>query len=407
MTSDLAALLGVALAIYGLALALRRARLGGVATGLGIGIAFLGDGFLPAAMLLLLMAVLPVAHPGWRTREFALTGLIALLCAAPLVALWPVALWLKSPTWFSLWLEAATTTRWSSASPGTMLAELLYFLRVLPWYAWPAWPLAAWTVWRSRRMLAARKGVALSLTAFAVFFVVLTLFADAREVSALPLLVPLAILGVAEIDSLPRGGANALDWFGTTTFFLFAAVLWIGWVAVMTGRPEGALAWIRTEVPDFTHSFSFIAFAFAALLTLIWLVVIARSLRSPRRALVNWAAGITMVWMLVMTLGVPLIDQARSYRAVAAKLVRALPPQFGCVASRNLGDAQRALLDYFVALRTFRAESPAAERCPVLLVQVSTQKSPGIAPPGWSETWRGSRPGDRNEVFVLYRRDSR
>lgn len=407
MSSDLGGLLGVSLAIYGLALAMRRPHWGGVATGIGIGLAFLGDGFLPLAMLSVLMAVLPVAHRGWRTRQFAATAGIALLCAAPLVAAWPLALWLRSPGWVQVWLDATTTSRWSSATPAGAIADLAYFVRILPWYAWPAWPLAAWSIWRSRRMLATRKGIVLPLVAFVVFLAVLTVFGETRDVNALPLLVPLAILGVAELDSLPRGAASALDWFGTMTFLLFATAIWVGWVAVMTGRPESVLAWIRTEVPDYRYPFSFVAFALATLLTLIWLAVVARSLRSTRRALVNWTAGITMVWMLVMTLGVPLVDQARSYRTVAANLVRALPQGFGCVAERDLADPQRALLDYFIGLRTIRAEFPAADHCRVLLVQASRARLAAPAPDGWHEIWRGSRPGDRNEAFVLYQRDSR
>jgi 4-amino-4-deoxy-L-arabinose transferase-like glycosyltransferase len=254
-------------------------------------------------------------------------------------------------------------------------------------------------------MLATRKGIVLPLVAFAVFLIMVSVFGDARDVTALPLLVPLVLLGVAELDSLPRGGASALDWFGMTTFFLFAAMLWVGWFAVMTGQPEGVLRWIESEVPGYHYPFRFLPVAFASLLTLIWLVVIARSLRSPRRALVNWTAGITMVWMLVMTLGVPLVDQARSYRAVSIKVVEALPRSVRCVASLNLGDAQRALLDYFVNLRTLRLESAEASRCRALLVQAGTRRASPAALHGWHEIWRGSRPGDRNEVFVLYARD--
>jgi hypothetical protein len=187
------------------------------------------------------------------------------------------------------------------------------------------------------------------------------------------------------------------------TFLLAAALIWIGWVAAMTGRPEFALAWLLREVPGFTYKFSFIAFSLAAALTLIWLVVVARSLRSTRRALVNWTAGITMVWMLVMTLGVPLVDQARSYRAVAARIVQFLPPDATCIARRNVGDAQRALLDYFVNLSTIREDNPASSRCRALLVQ-ATLGRPVTAGPEWTEAWRGSRPGDRNELFVLYKK---
>jgi hypothetical protein len=111
-----------------------------------------------------------------------------------------------------------------------------------------------------------------------------------------------------------------------------------------------------------------------------------------------------MAWMLVMTLGVPLVDQARSYRAVSAKLVEALPAGFQCIATKNLGDAQRALLDYFINLRGVRADSVEAARCKVLLVQAAVEREPASPPPGWRALWRGSRPGDRHEVFILYER---
>ncbi len=162
MSSDLAGLAGLALALYGLALALRRPRWGGVATGVGMGLAFLGDGFLPLVMVLALLAALPLAHPAWRTRSFAATAAIALACAAPLVALWPLLLWARSPGWVPAWFDIAASTRWDSSALPSALADLGYFVRIMPWYTWPAWPLAAWTVWRSRRMLAARKGIVLS-----------------------------------------------------------------------------------------------------------------------------------------------------------------------------------------------------------------------------------------------------
>jgi 4-amino-4-deoxy-L-arabinose transferase-like glycosyltransferase len=406
MSTDLAGLAGIALGLYGLALASRLPIRGGVITGLAMGLAFLGDGFLPLAMMLGLVAVLPMVHPAWRTKDYAISVTVAVACAAPLVAAWPLALWMRAPMWLTIWFDAAGTTRWASSSFQSAISDLGYFVRIMPWYAWPAWPLAAWSVWRARRMLATRKGIALPLVAFVVFLVIVSVFGDAREVNAMPLLLPLALLGVAELDSLPRGGASALDWFGMTTFFLIAAMLWVCWIAVMTGQPAGVLRWIESEVPGYYYPFRFLPVALASLLTLIWLVVIARSLRSPRRALVNWTAGITMVWMLVMTLGVPLVDQARSYRAVSAKIVEALPRGFHCIASSNLGDAQRASLDYFVNMQTIPVSLPAAARCRVLLAQTGSRRVPANVLNGWHEIWRGSRPGDRNESFVLYARDN-
>ena len=401
MNTDLAGLAGLALGLYGVALALRRPVAGGAVTGLGAGLAFLGDGMLPLGMLAATLAVLPVAAPAWRTRGYAVASGLALAVAAPLVALWPLALSWASPEAFQMWLDAngLGNAPFSEVDP----LRALYFVRILPWYAWPAWPLAAWTLWRCRRAIGHRRELQLPLVAFVTFLLVLTVFGEARDLNAMPLLLPLAILGVAELDSLPRGAASALDWFGVTTFLLMAALLWIGWVAAINGKPDFAMAWLQKEVPGFKYQFRFLAFALAALLTLVWMVVVARSLRSTRRALVNWTAGITMVWMLVMTLGAPLVDQARSYRAVSARIVEALPGNFRCIARHNVGDAQRALLDYFANITSIPQGHPAAGACRALLVQASPLKVPVVAPE-WVEAWRGSRPGDRHELFIVYHR---
>jgi 4-amino-4-deoxy-L-arabinose transferase-like glycosyltransferase len=384
MTPELSGLTGLALAFYGLTLERRRPWLAGALTGAGIGVGYLGSGALAAGMLIALMGVLPLASPAWRTRRYLTFCAIVAGCSAPFLLVWPPG--------------AAFAGEYEQGTRGVG-----YFLKQLVWYAWPAWPLSAWTFWRARRDLAARSELHLPLVAFVVFFLAIAAFGEARDVSLLPVLLPLAILGVAELDALPRGAASALDWFGAMTFFLIGALLWIGWGAALTGAPEFAAAYLRKELPGYTYRFNFVAFALAALLTLIWVVTVARSLRSTRRALVNWSAGITMVWMLVMTLGVPLVDQARSYREVAGRLAGAVPRDAGCIARRNVGDAQRALLHYFANVRTVPANAPAAEQCGALLVQAKPQRIPNLGPE-WSEVWRGSRTGDRQEVFVLYRR---
>jgi hypothetical protein len=112
-----------------------------------------------------------------------------------------------------------------------------------------------------------------------------------------------------------------------------------------------------------------------------------------------------MVWMLTMMLGLPAIDHARSYRGVA----RALAAEIGaspCTLSAGVGDAQRALIDYFAGLRLVGPRDPGASRCETLLAQFSPGREPVIDAAHWREAWRGSRPGDRTESFVLYRRGS-
>jgi 4-amino-4-deoxy-L-arabinose transferase-like glycosyltransferase len=402
MTNDLASLLAAAMALQGLALALRRPYAGGAIVGAAMGVGFLGDGFLPVGMIVFLLMVLPAMGPAWRTPRHAGTVGVALAVAAPLVALWTLMLSMSGAGHLHAWLASAAASRWTDPLPHDGL-EMFYFARLLPWYAWPAWPLAAWALWRARRTLKDRQELLLPLAAFIAFFLVASVMGEPRDANAMVLLVPLALLGAAELDALPRGAASALDWFGMMTFLSLAAIVWIGFFAALTGSPGPAVTWLQKEVPGFTYRFNFLSVALASLLTLIWVVVVARSLRSTRRAVVNWAAGITMSWMLMMTLGLPLVEQARSYRDLSARVAANLPRDFNCIARQNVGDAQRALLDYFANITTTPVEMPGAKLCNALIVQAAPLKIPQ-APPEWKEVWRGSRPGDRHELFILYQR---
>ena len=53
-----------------------------------------------------------------------------------------------------------------------------------------------------------------------------------------------------------------------------------------------------------------------------------------------------------MTLWMPWIDYAKSYRGVAEDLRRHWPAVAGCVASRSLSEPQRAMFEYFAGLLT-------------------------------------------------------
>jgi hypothetical protein len=104
-----------------------------------------------------------------------------------------------------------------------------------------------------------------------------------------------------------------------------------------------------------------------------------------------------------MSIWLPYLDSRRSYRSVAEVLATQLPAQ-GCVASRNLGDPQRALLYYFDHLVTVREEKTPEHGCDLLLVQYGRQDGKPIVRLGWEIAWTGSRRGDDTERFVLFRR---
>ena len=119
--------------------------------------------------------------------------------------------------------------------------------------------------------------------------------------------------------------------------------------------------------------------------------------------MLNWATGMTLVWGLFATIWLPYVDSRRSYRPVAESLALHLPADT-CLAGRNLGEPQRALLEYFTGLITIRDDLPAANRCRGLLVQLGHDDPEAAPDSAWEKIWEGRRRGDDTERFVLFRR---
>jgi 4-amino-4-deoxy-L-arabinose transferase-like glycosyltransferase len=220
----------------------------------------------------------------------------------------------------------------------------------------------------------------------------------------MPLLVPLCLLAAWEVDTLKRGFSGALDWFGILTFGLLAAVVWWLWVdASLHGIAPRIARLFRDTEPGYRPTLQWLALGVSAFLTVLWLMLVRPARRSNRRAVLNWAAGMVLVWGLYTTIWLPYLDSRRSYRSVAEELMPHLPAQ-RCVASRNLGDPQRALFHYFAGLATVREERVADHGCDLLLAQFGRREGSPVAPSGWEIVWFGHRRGDDTERYVLFRR---
>jgi 4-amino-4-deoxy-L-arabinose transferase-like glycosyltransferase len=276
-----------------------------------------------------------------------------------------------------------------------------YWAQTLAWATWPAWALALWTLWEGRRR-DSEPGTRMLIAAFVASLATLLVLVDPREVYTLPLLLPLALLAGAGVPSLRRGAANALAWFGVMSAGFLGALMWLGWFAMMTGVPPRIAERFSKLEPGYLPQFSWTVFVLALAVTLAWLWLILRSERSVFRGVTFWAAGITLLWGLAMTLILSWIDYGKSYRTVAQALKKNIPAGTRCIESRGLGEAQRAVFDYHAEVVTQGLERGADARCSVLLVQAREGESDNIGP-GWKLLWEGRRPRDR-ERFRLYQR---
>jgi len=401
MVTDLTLLAGCAMLLHGFAQSQERAVRAGLLIGTGMGIGFMAKGFIAPVLFVLIAALLPALFQNWRVRNYFSSLGIAALCSLPWLIVWPLLLYQHSPHLFADWAWTLNIGHWLDYARSGPNKESFYYLKNLPWLAWPAWPLAAWTVWQSRHRLAQRDDLQLPLVSFGVMFVALSLVPNIKEVFALPMLLPIALLATASLSSLKRGAANALDWFGLMTFALLAILMWWGWAGLLLDNHAKITLWLKDYQPGFEAEFQAIPFASALIATVLWLILVWRVGRSMRRAVVNWLSGITLIWILAMTLWLPWLDSGKSYRNMVASLQHAMPQQYQCIGHDNLGDGQRAMLHYFGNLVT-RHDS--RHRCDLRLIQGDRLSRPLLDESRWEKIWEGSRKGDKSERYRLYRK---
>ena len=385
--------------------------------GLALGLLALTRGFAPPLVLLAALYLctrflkMPSAPTLRHLGQAACVGVLV-----PMVWVLPssvVAPYGGSPV--SEWLA------WNASQlsiPGWL--SLKTFFRVGVWYFWPAWPFAAWAAWAWRR----QRGL-LHIILPTCFVGTLTLLILCDPVpengDLLKLLPPMALMAAFGLPTMKRGAINAIDWFSVMVLTLLGGLVWLFWIAKLTGWPAQLAKNALKLVPGFNPEFGILSFTVAASATIGWIVLVHwRLSRQPAvlwRAVVLSSGGLILLWVLLMTLFLPDLNYARSYASVARQIATRLPADADCI-DTNVGPAQRASFAYFGHLPFAPVDSTG---CSYLLLQDSiknpTQNTPmqngalvrgGAARPfrprDWTLMWEGRRPSDRDERFRLYRR---
>lgn len=398
--AETAMLAFLALAYYGVSIAWKKPLKAGVCFGIGAGGAFLAKGLAAwIAPVIAVLLLLPIAiHE--NARNYVKSVGLGLVLMALIMAPWPMALAHTAPDYLRLWWD------WQVGRLGgaPRVSTSLEYLKTLAWTAWPAWPMTLWAAWAFRSTLR-NPGFAVPLVAALVVFALLLLDRAPRELDALALLVPLSIPAGAVAMGLRRGAANALSWFSLMTFGLISATLWVMWFAMQTGFPARLAANVAKLEPGFEPTLSWFAVAIAAVYTLGWIVLVARSEDSTLRSVPFWTSGLTLTWGLAMTLWIGWIDYGKTYRYVAEGIAAQAHVMAGCVASRGLGEVQRAAFHYHGGLLTERTETGAGATCKLLLVQTDVNASDALPEAEWYRIWEGARPRDRERYMLFHRID--
>jgi len=379
LITDNALMAGIALGLLGLA------RSSGLLLGTAAGIAFLSKGLLGPGMLGLI-AIALLLFREWRTPAYLRSWLVALAAFLPWALIWPTLLYLHSPALFNEWFWVNNFGRFSGAAGLGGVLDHAHYAKALVWFALPAWPLAVVALLRDRLRSPL---VQLAMLAFIVMLAVLSAASAARTLYGLPLLIPLALLAAVGLESIPRWLAWPLHVTAVAGAAALGLALWLGWAALLAGwRP----AFLEEYSPGFTPTLEPVAVGAAVAITALWCYSWLLSLP------VRWLAGVALVWGLAMTLWLPWLDYAKSYRGVAAQMHAVRVQKPGCVATQGLTEPQRAMFHYYSGIR-----APSGKDCPWLLIHSGSAQMPAPGD-GWKPAWRGTRPGDTKEFFWLFSR---
>lgn len=403
-TPQIAEMATVAILLYGLIRSLDKPLEGAAWTGAALGgITLVGNPVLATALLVSIVSTFVLVR-GINTKRCAAIALplaLALALAWPLVTVWMLPA--QAPSLLRAWFHGNFDEY--SGPPSKVL---FYAIKNLPLFTWPAWPLAFWS-WYSWAGLRRAPHVAIPMAVFWPLLVLVVLQSHQTNRFFMLLIPPLAVLAAFGLPTLKRGAINAIDWFAVLSFTILGSFVWLVWLASLTGFPHPIARNLARLAPGFQPEFSPLSFACALIVTLGWIALVRwRISRQPKviwRSVVLTSGGTTLMWVLLMTLWLPVVNYSRTYRDVATQIATHLPSDYECIRPVRLGNAQLATFAYFGNMHFAFGD----EDCDVLLRQDTHDFSaPGtLSPYVWNLVWEGRRTADRDELFRLYVRTER
>jgi len=218
---------------------------------------------------------------------------------------------------------------------------------------------------------------------------------------------PLAILAAFGLLSMPRSLASLLDWFAVVVFTSLGALIWLYWSAMSFGFPQNLATRLAFFAPGLQNPMPGpIEVFFGVAISGAWLVLVLWRIRrgQPRlwRPVVLSAGGLSLAWILMMSLWMPALDINRGYNHLLPKLERVVLSQStNCVQTLAEDRTSRALV--LVSQKLKLVPIGQDQDCPLLLMQVGPA---GQRPPAHAKLiWTGQRAADRKdrERYLLYR----
>ncbi len=387
----IAVLTALTMGFYGLALSKRRPFRSAFLLGFGLGVSFLSGGIMPLLILSLSALLLPASFKIWRTRRYGLVLGLSFLVSLPFLILWPILLW---------WYQHEIFMKWIYNFHIFQTQNYIFYIKNLSWFAWPALPLSAWGLWKFRDKIWSQAKFQLPIIFFISTLVLTASYSDTNQVFLMPFLIPLSTIAAVSIETLKRGAASALNWFGIILFSTLVFLIWLGWNAMLTGFPEKTYARMQFLAQTNESYFNIFVLIIAILLTLVWIFSMMKIRITNRSCTTNWSIGLTVSWALLMTLWLPWINHKKDFSPLFLSMGKVMQNKT-CLTTHNINNAQIDLINYYLNIKATR-ESEQGNCSYLLIYQLHKKDLPPISE-NWKLVWNGKQPGDKNSYKLFYK----
>ncbi|MEY3621642.1 MAG: hypothetical protein RL132_724 [Pseudomonadota bacterium] len=303
------------------------------------------------------------------------------------------------------------------ADPGAGASIARWFNESL-WKWWPLWPIAAFGIWKNRHVQWSRAPHwAVPIVIVSTLTVLGLIGPSDWRFHQLISVAPLALLAAFGLLSLPRPLVNLVDWFAVALFTALGIFIWLYWTALNFGFPSALAQRVAILAPGVQGKANLYEVLTGVFASMAWVVLVIWRLRrgNPRlwRPVVLSAGGLTLLWVLLMTLWLPAIDRIQGQQTLAKSLESAW-----IQSAQTKPKALQANTSRFCVQLTH--ESQTLDAIAIALTHLPVRRDPqchwrlGSRAPNatelreWKTIWRSSGAEDRRirERFVLLERQS-
>ena len=387
----IATLTGLTMGFYGLALSKRRPFRSAILLGVGLGLSFLSGGVVPLLSLILSALLLPICFEIWRTRRYGLVLALSLCVSLPFLLLWPILLWWQQPEMFAAWINNFHLFQ---------TQNYIFYIKNLSWFAWPALPLAIWGLWKFKHKIWSQAKFQLPIIFFVSTLIITASYAKTNQALLMPFLIPLSTIAASSIETLRRGAASAMNWFGIILFSTILFLIWLGWNAMLTGFPQKTYERMQFLAQTNESHFNIFILIIAILLTAIWIFSMIKVRITNRSCTTNWSVGLTVSWALLMALWLPWINHKKDFSPLFLSMEKVIQDK-ACLTTHNINDAQIDLIDYYLNIKATREGD--RSNCRYLLIYQLHKKDLPPMSENWKLIWNEKQPGDKNNYKLFYK----